>query len=237
VKLGKLDTSDDVELSQRSKLYQVFLKLYEHHQDLLDKILDLENSGSEVWAGAGFPFIQGLIQNHQIHLITNLVGGKTQALMQPEQVWTIGRDSRQVGLAVQDRRLSRCHAAIRYEAQNFYLVDLESSNGSFVNGKRIEQPQRLKDGDRLRLGSLTISFFFCNSNQNLGHLVGTMQTWLDRAAQSAARPKQDCEEIQPPALSGKTAADIYPPDKTLLLPRANLWEGKLPNPPNISPNA
>lgn len=225
-----MSTFDEVELSQRLGLYQVFLKLYEHHRGLLDEILELETSGSKAFAGVGSPFIQGVMRSPQAYLVTNLLDGKTQALTQPQQVWTIGRDTAQVGLAVQDKRLSRCHAAIRYiDSQGFYLVDLQSSNGSFVNGERVHQPHRLQDGDRLRLGSLAISFFLCKTALEVGCLSDQMQSWIERAGTIA--PTSEPKPTPSTFVSGKDNANIYPPDKTLLLPRSNLWEGKPASPP------
>jgi hypothetical protein len=182
-----MDTFEDVELQQRLSLYQVFLRLYEHHRGLLDEILMLENSGSRSLAGVTMPYIQAVVQAQQAYLVTNLLGGSSQTLTQQQQVWTLGRDARQVGVPIQDRRLSRCHAAIRYvDAEGFYLVDLDSSNGSYVNGERIHHPHRLKDGDRIRLGSMTIAFFLCSTALALGDLTPDLRDRIDRATVSAS---------------------------------------------------
>jgi pSer/pThr/pTyr-binding forkhead associated (FHA) protein len=50
------------------------------------------------------------------------------------------------------------------EEQGFYLTDLGSSNGSLVNGELIQGATLLKDGDRIRLGSLIFTFFLCQSS-------------------------------------------------------------------------
>ena len=44
------------------------------------------------------------------------------------------------------------HAIIRYARGRYYLVDLKSGPGTFVNGRRIRRTQRLKHGDVLRFG-------------------------------------------------------------------------------------
>lgn len=160
-------STTEAELDQRLGLYRVFLKLYEHHRNLLDEILDLENFTGPSSRGTTVQYIQGLVQEGQpTLLITNLCQGRTQAILEPEQVWTIGRD-RHVSLQVPDRRLSRKHAAIEYvEHHGFYLVDLHSTNGSYINGERVCQRLLLKDGDMVRLGSLTFSFFLCDRCQS-----------------------------------------------------------------------
>mgnify|MGYP000426788951 CR=1 FL=1 len=97
-------------------------------------------------------YIQGVVQGQQSYLITNLLGGSI-TLLQPQMVWTVGRN-RGAALPLRDRLLSRRHAVIMFVLQEgFNLVDLNSMNGSFLNGNRIRQWQLLKDGDRIRLGS------------------------------------------------------------------------------------
>jgi pSer/pThr/pTyr-binding forkhead associated (FHA) protein len=161
---GSLNTSIHSELQDRLGLYQVFSRLYENHRGLLDEILELETAGNPTFARSTTPYIQGMAIGQQITLVTNLLHGTTQATTHPQNTWVIGRDSCRVNISLPDRRLSRCHAAVQYvEDQGFYLLDLESSNGSFVNGELIQHSTLLKDGDRIRLGSLTFTFFLCQS--------------------------------------------------------------------------
>jgi FHA domain len=229
--LGRLKTSEGIEYSQRLEIYQAFLKIYEHHRELLDEILALENSGSESLTGSlalsKVHYLQGMVEDQQVHLITNLLGGKTQALIQPQKIWTIGRDARQVGLPILDKQLSRCHAAIKYvDQQGFYLIDLESSNGSFVNGERIRRAHLLKDGDRLCLGSLTIAFFLCNGIQELGRLLPELLTRIDQLEHCVVSEECVTAKVSVAASSQPLGANSLPADKTLLLPRSNLWKGK-----------
>jgi hypothetical protein len=48
-----------------------------------------------------------------------------------------------------DREVSRKHAQIRQDGIHFVLVDMGSTNGTLVNGVRIEGARRLKDGDEI----------------------------------------------------------------------------------------
>ncbi|MBK9137619.1 MAG: adenylate/guanylate cyclase domain-containing protein [Verrucomicrobia bacterium] len=58
-----------------------------------------------------------------------------------------------------DSRVSRRHAIIHAQGENeFWLVDLGSSNGTAVNARRVSQPVRLRDGDRVRLGPFELTF-------------------------------------------------------------------------------
>jgi pSer/pThr/pTyr-binding forkhead associated (FHA) protein len=156
-----------MEIEQRLGLYQVFLKLYEHHRSLLDEILQLETTSNQSFSSLTTRCITGVIQGQQGHLVTNLVNGKTQSLHQPQGIWTIGRD-RQLAISIPDRRLSRRHAIIQYvKDQGFYLVDLKSMNGSFINGEPVQGRLLLKDGDRIRLSNIAFSFFLCDNSQTL----------------------------------------------------------------------
>lgn len=159
-----------MEIEQRLGLYQVFLKIYEYHRGLLDEILQLEKTGHKTSYGLATRCVMGVIQGEQVYLIANLVGGKTQTLFQPQGIWPIGRD-RQLAIAIPDKQLSRHHAAIEYiKNQGFYLVDLNSTNGSFINAEPVSGRIQLRDGDRVRLGSLAFSFFLCHDTQRLDEI-------------------------------------------------------------------
>ena len=63
---------------------------------------------------------------------------------------TIGR---KVGNAVRllDPKVSRTHARIQATEEGFRILDLKSSNGTFINGERIEN-FLLNSGDKIRVG-------------------------------------------------------------------------------------
>lgn len=126
-------------------------------------MIDLEeqaaSSQPEVNSASSLKYIQGVVQGDRIYLVTNLLNDRSQALLQPQSVWTCGRN-RAAALPLQDRKLSRRHAVILYVANDgFYLVDLNSMNGSYINGQRVQHRQKLQDGDRICLGTTQFSFF------------------------------------------------------------------------------
>ena len=63
-------------------------------------------------------------------------------------VTTIGR-SGDNDIVLMDREVSRHHAEIRVEGENYVIADLGSTNGTFVNDQRIARPMRLRDGDHI----------------------------------------------------------------------------------------
>jgi pSer/pThr/pTyr-binding forkhead associated (FHA) protein len=63
--------------------------------------------------------------------------------------------------------VSRKHAVIRRTSDGYYLSDLNSTNGSWLNGKMLvpDQPYRLHSGDQVRLGQLLLFIYFSFSNE------------------------------------------------------------------------
>jgi adenylate cyclase len=58
-----------------------------------------------------------------------------------------------------DERVSRRHAVIHAQGEEeFWLVDHGSRNGTYVNERRVLQPFRLRDGDRIRVGPFQMTF-------------------------------------------------------------------------------
>ena len=57
-----------------------------------------------------------------------------------------------------DREVSRKHTQVDKEGDDYVLRDLGSSNGTFLNGKRIFGPTKLKDGDEVVIGTSKLEF-------------------------------------------------------------------------------
>ncbi|MBN2371395.1 MAG: SpoIIE family protein phosphatase [Vicinamibacteria bacterium] len=70
---------------------------------------------------------------------------------------TIGR-SQDNDICLPDQWLSRHHAEIRRRANDHYLIDLGSRNGSFINESRARNEEKLKHGDLIRLGENRLRF-------------------------------------------------------------------------------
>ncbi|HEX5450646.1 MAG TPA: DUF3662 and FHA domain-containing protein [Gaiellaceae bacterium] len=68
----------------------------------------------------------------------------------------IGR-SREADIQVEDPNVSRRHAELQQEGATWWLVDLDSTNGVEVGGKRVKRV-KLEDGARFVVGSTEIAF-------------------------------------------------------------------------------
>jgi hypothetical protein len=77
------------------------------------------------------------------------IGGRTMSL--PDGEHDVGRMS-DCWLTLDDELASRYHARFIASGGNLELQDLQSRNGTYVNGERIEGRVQLKDGDRVRIG-------------------------------------------------------------------------------------
>ena len=84
---------------------------------------------------------------------------KNQTFSLEEGDNVIGRDPR-CEVWVDHSGVSRRHARIRIEGGESrpVLTDLESTNGTFVAGKRITEATPLTDGDAIKVGSVTLKF-------------------------------------------------------------------------------
>lgn len=77
---------------------------------------------------------------------------------------TVERDSLVIGrstsadLHVSDRFLSRRHARLFFADGRWWIEDLASRNGSWLNGRRIDQPTTFGTGDRVRLSNTYLLF-------------------------------------------------------------------------------
>jgi FHA domain-containing protein len=69
----------------------------------------------------------------------------------------IGRHAEGAGRLSEDEEISRQHARISREATGDYAIeDLGSSNGTFINGLRIQSPRLLALGDSIEAGATTL---------------------------------------------------------------------------------
>jgi sigma-B regulation protein RsbU (phosphoserine phosphatase) len=70
---------------------------------------------------------------------------------------TIGR-SRESDIFLPDQWLSRHHAAIEDRGDGFYVNDLNSKNGTLLNGEPLHEWRRLRPGDIITLGEHTLTY-------------------------------------------------------------------------------
>lgn len=116
------------------------------------------------------------------------------------EICVIGRDDG-VDILVEDVRVSRRHAVIERTGEGLTLADAGSTNGTWLNGRRLTEPAELHDGDRIRLGGVELRFYdpTTASTEPVGTAIHTL----------SSRPRGGSPQARPPppsALSGPTQA-------------------------------
>ncbi|HXF68971.1 MAG TPA: FHA domain-containing protein [Thermoflexus sp.] len=117
-----------------------------------------------------------------------------------QEILVIGR-SETCDLVLPERQISRQHARLKREADGYYIEDLGSKNGTFVNGQPLTPfvPQRLKDGDEIAL-ALCVRMRFVSAEVTLPLESAPIPSllpglFIDRAAR---RVWVNGREVNPP---------------------------------------
>ncbi|MCU0566880.1 MAG: adenylate/guanylate cyclase domain-containing protein [Oculatellaceae cyanobacterium Prado106] len=106
------------------------------------------------------------------HLILKTESGNRYLSLIGNNCWTVGRGDDN-NFVLPDRWISRNHAMLqRMENGEFYLIDLGSRNGSFVNGRRVSVPVTLQNGDHLTFGQTDLDFHCPDITSLIGAPVG-----------------------------------------------------------------
>jgi pSer/pThr/pTyr-binding forkhead associated (FHA) protein len=88
-------------------------------------------------------------------ILKGLAGDVTEYPLGENNV--LGR-STTASVRLADREVSRKHSQIDFENGDYVLRDLGSSNGTYLNGKRIFAPSPLSDGDEVLIGTSKMEF-------------------------------------------------------------------------------
>ena len=83
-------------------------------------------------------------------------GGVAGVYVLDQERSTVGKGS--ADFAVNERTVSRLHAAIEKVTGGWVIQDLGSRNGTFINGVRVLTPRALRSGDEIRFGSFVAAF-------------------------------------------------------------------------------
>ncbi len=73
-----------------------------------------------------------------------------------DDTYHIGRDATNT-IQLHDQEVSRHHADLRRQGEQYSLTDLGSSNGTYVNSRRVESHE-LASGDRVQIGKTLLLF-------------------------------------------------------------------------------
>ena len=85
--------------------------------------------------------------------------GRVAAVLDSEDL-LIGKQKDEVNMVLEDESVSRIHARISVQDDRIYLEDLNSTNGTFKNGLRLQpyEKRRIEENDEIRIGKLLFVF-------------------------------------------------------------------------------
>jgi pSer/pThr/pTyr-binding forkhead associated (FHA) protein len=141
---------------------------------------------------------------------------------------TIGREEGNL-LRLNDERVSRFHAKVQFDNGEVILTDLESTNGTRVNGNVI-QIRRLRPGDRIGVGRSLLLF---GSEQEIATRQATisgMSTPTASAGGTVAHPAT----LHAPTLASQFDHDLdfdLTPAEKITIEKGTLFAGTRPLPP------
>lgn len=69
-------------------------------------------------------------------------------------------------LVLNDRAVSRQHARIWRDGEQYFIEDLQSKNGTWVNGEALKAAHQLEDGDKIQL-AMTVRLLFAVSDATI----------------------------------------------------------------------
>ncbi len=101
---------------------------------------------------------QEVAERNQAYVIV-IAGPHTGKMFKIDSSDTVMGRSPRVDLQLQDVGVSRTHARIFRVNDQVFVEDLQSANGTYLNGERLAMTQQLRDGDKITLGSTTILKF------------------------------------------------------------------------------
>jgi phosphoserine phosphatase RsbU/P len=110
---------------------------------------------------------------------------------------TVGR-ARTSDVFLPDQWLSRHHAEIRRRNGEFFLADLDSKNGTLLNGQRVTEERRLRHGDVIALGEHQLTFSVEDEEQVTDEIEpeGTRVFSARDLSEIPTRPSIDTEELR-----------------------------------------
>ena len=76
----------------------------------------------------------------------------------------IGRDPH-CDFPIQDDTVSARHSRLSYHHRQWWIEDLQSTNGTFLNQERLTTPTVMTTGDELRCGQITLIVMIGDNNQ------------------------------------------------------------------------
>jgi pSer/pThr/pTyr-binding forkhead associated (FHA) protein len=116
---------------------------------------------------------------------------------------TVGRGPEGNGLRLEERNVSRRHAALEVSGGAVTIEDLGSRTGTWVNGDRISGRRRLHPGDRVRIGDFDLLL-----EAGTGELALARETTAERALPPALPNRHTPRQLPAPPAPAPTPSPL-----------------------------
>ncbi|HWR55786.1 MAG TPA: FHA domain-containing protein [Negativicutes bacterium] len=108
-----------------------------------------ESTGRTGKSGAAYFIVLAADEDSGLH---------PQTRIELPETTTIGRSAKHNTIVIQEAFVSAEHALIQLYDNGYWVSDLSSTNGTMVNGVRIEDETLLQSGDEIKIGSVILQF-------------------------------------------------------------------------------
>jgi predicted Ser/Thr protein kinase len=129
--------------------YSTCAELVEAARDALEPVLEAEEEEPEVAE-------TGEVAAADCLRLRVTAGNAEGSEIRVDDEFLIGRQEKGAGTLGQDAEISRHHARIARSGQAFTVEDVGSTNGTFLNGRRVSAAEILSPGDRIMVGATTL---------------------------------------------------------------------------------
>jgi DNA-binding winged helix-turn-helix (wHTH) protein len=121
------------------------------------------------------------------------------------QRWTVERESVIIGrgkecdIVLSEQQVSRQHIKIKLVGEAYYIEDLNSRNGTWLNGEQISGERLLKDGDEIHV-AMVVKMIFAESEATAPLALAKVPASLGklRLDKEARRVYIEGKELEPP---------------------------------------
>jgi serine phosphatase RsbU (regulator of sigma subunit)/pSer/pThr/pTyr-binding forkhead associated (FHA) protein len=145
-----------------------------------------------------------------ITIVSGANAGRTYELGDREMV--IGRDAL-CEIVVPVRTISRRHARVGKDQGGYYVEDLGSVNGTYINGQRLEGRGRLAHQDRIRISQNVFQFFDSSHEQTIMLDAAMLRGEAPAAEAAPAEDESRLVRIVSSLEAGAAAAEVNPEAK------------------------
>lgn len=151
-----------------------------------------------------------MAKSYKLVLLSGVNAG-TEYPLEKEELY-LGRDVNN-DITINDSEVSRKHARLLKQGENYTYQDLGSTNGSFIQGQRIEIPVMLLPGTTITIGERVMLSYVVEGADDSATVVVQRQRPQPVAPQVPPAPIAQPPVVKAPPAAPPPAAPIYQPQQ------------------------